>query len=48
MKYTQPGVERVNVIGRMLATQSQCEASGGQWFGNGICKRLIPDGDIQP
>ncbi len=49
MKYTQPSVERVQLVGRMLLTQSQCESAPGYvWFGNGICKSIIPGGDIDP
>jgi hypothetical protein len=48
MTYTQPSVERMQVVGRMLLPQSQCESAPGYvWLGNGICKITISDGDIE-
>lgn len=31
MKYSKPAVDRVQLVGRMIYTQSVCEQHGGFW-----------------
>jgi hypothetical protein len=39
MKYTQPTVERLILVGQMITTQSECAARGGVWTDLGCMAR---------
>lgn len=33
MKYSKPGIERLNLVGYMISKQSICILEGGRWDG---------------